>query len=106
MDERQLGEAMLIFEREQAAKNLRPPLPCDGKLITQQYKRWNRTDEIYWLIKHNHGATTRELFELVNFLPMPTLPHPCATWWTAESCVWARRAEQGHTPRQGKRNAE
>ena len=67
MDERQLGAAMLIFEREQAAKNLRPPLPCDGKLITQQYKRWNRTDEIYWLIKHNHGATTRELFELVNF---------------------------------------
>ena len=43
MDERQLGEAMLIFEANRQ-QNLRPPLPCDGKLITQQYKRWNRTD--------------------------------------------------------------
>jgi hypothetical protein len=42
-------------------------LPCDGKLIVQQSKRWDRTEEIFWLIKRNHGITTMELFDLVNF---------------------------------------
>jgi len=67
MSERRLGLQMLEFEREQAAMKLREPLPCDGKLITQQSKRWDRTEEIFWLIKRNHGITTMELFELVNF---------------------------------------
>ena len=67
MREERLGLAMLGFERKQAAMKLRPPLPCDGKLIVQRYKCFDRTEEVYWLIKRNHGLTTAELFDLVHF---------------------------------------
>ena len=43
MREERLGLAMLGFERKQAAMKLRPPLPCDGKLIVQRYKCFDRT---------------------------------------------------------------
>ena len=58
---------MLVFEREQVKLAMRPPLPCHGKLITQKYKRFDRTEDVFWHIKRNHGLTTGELFDLVNF---------------------------------------
>ena len=67
MHEERLGLEMLGFERKQVAMKLRPPLPCDGKVIRQRYKRFDRTEDVYWLIKRNHGLTTQELFELANF---------------------------------------
>ena len=67
MNEQELGIRMLEFERDQARMALRAPLPCDGKLITQKYKRFDRTEDVFWHIKRNHGLTTKELFDLVNF---------------------------------------
>ena len=67
MSETLFGLAMLGFERKQATMKLRPPLLCDGKLVVQRYKCFNRVEEIYWLIKRNHGLTTAELFDLVHF---------------------------------------
>tara|TARA_A100001011_G_scaffold189728_1_gene198196 strand:- start:109 stop:354 length:246 start_codon:yes stop_codon:yes gene_type:complete len=46
---------------------MRPPLPCDRKLITQKYKHFDRTEDVFWHINQNHGLTTGELFDLVNF---------------------------------------
>ena len=67
MDEQLLGLQMLEFEREQVKLEMRPPLPCDGKLITQKYKCLDRIEDVFWHIKRYHGLTTGELFDLVNF---------------------------------------
>ena len=67
MSETRLGLALLGFEWKQATMKLRPPLLYDGKLVVQRYKCFNRAEEIYWLIKRNHGLTTAELFDLVHF---------------------------------------
>ena len=58
---------MLVFERDQVKLAMRPALPCDGKLITQKYERFDRTEDVFWYITLNHGLTTGELFDLVNF---------------------------------------
>ena len=67
MDERRLGSLMLGFEREQAWLRKRPPLPCDGKLKVQKYKRPDWTQELLCLIEDNPGITTNALFDLVYF---------------------------------------
>ena len=61
MHEERLGSLMLGFERKQATVKLRPPLPCDGKLKVQQYKRPHWTQDLLYLIKDNPGITTNAL---------------------------------------------
>ena len=65
MNEQLLAIRMLEFERNQAKMALRPPLPCDGKVTKQ--RRWDRSEELLWIIKRHQGLTTNDLFLEVSF---------------------------------------
>lgn len=67
MDEKQLGELMLKFEREQVILRNRPPLPCDLRVKLKEYKRPDRTKDLLHHINAHNGITTKNLFEQVNF---------------------------------------
>ena len=41
---------------------LRPPLPCDGKVVKQEQRRWDRSEELLWVIKRHQGLTKNDLF--------------------------------------------
>lgn len=67
MNEQELGIKMLEFERNHAKMGLRPPLPCDGKVIKNEQRRWDRSEELLWIIKRHQGLTTNDLFLEVSF---------------------------------------
>ena len=67
MNEQELGIRMLEFERNQVKMALRPPLPCDGKVTKQTERRWDRSEELLWIIKRQQGLTTNDLFLEVSF---------------------------------------
>ena len=67
MDEKLLGLAMVLYEREQAAMNKRPPLPCDAKQDKRGDRGVDRTKQLMWLIEQNPEITTAELFEKVTY---------------------------------------
>ena len=46
---------------------LRPPLPCDGKVTKNEQRRWDRSEELLWIIKRHQGLTTNDLFLEVSF---------------------------------------
>ena len=53
MNEQELGIKMLEFERNHAKMGLRPPLPCDGKVTKNMQRRWDRSEELLWIIKRH-----------------------------------------------------
>lgn len=67
MNEQELGIKMLEFERNHAKMGLRPPLPCDGKVTKNEQRRWDRSEELLWIIKRHQGLTTNDLFLEVSF---------------------------------------
>jgi len=67
MNEQELGIKMLEFERNHAKMGLRPPLPCDGKVTKNMQRRWDRSEELLWIIKRHQGLTTNDLFLEVSF---------------------------------------
>ena len=58
---------MLEFERNQVKMSLRPQLPCEGKVTKQTERRWDRSEELLWIIKRHQGLTTNDLFLEVSF---------------------------------------
>jgi len=67
MNEQELGIKMLEFERNHAKMGLRPLLPCDGKVTKNEQRRWDRSEELLWIIKRHQGLTTNDLFLEVSF---------------------------------------
>ena len=67
MNEQELGIKMLEFERNHAKMGLRPPLLCDGKVTKNMQRRWDRSEELLWIIKRHQGLTTNDLFLEVSF---------------------------------------
>ena len=67
MTEQELGIRMREFERNQAKMALRPPLPCDGEVTKQKQRRWDRSEELLWVIKRHQGLTTNDLLLEVSF---------------------------------------
>ena len=91
MDEKQLGELMLKFEREQVILRNRPPLPCDLRVKLKEYKRPDRTKDLLHHINAHNGITTKKLFEQVNF-PTRIFRLRCALWLSAGRCWWGNKA--------------
>jgi len=67
MDEQQLGEAMLKFEREQAAMGRRGPLPCDRKPSGREERGIDRSKQLLHLIEKHPDITTGDLYDKVSF---------------------------------------
>ena len=67
MDEQKLGEAMLKFEREQAAMGRRGPLPCDRKPSGREERGVDRSKQLLFLIEKNPEITTGDLYDKVSF---------------------------------------
>ena len=67
MDEQSLGEAMLKFEREQAAMGRRSPLPSDRKPSGREERGIDRSKQLLFLIEENPEITTGDLYDKVSF---------------------------------------
>ena len=67
MDEQRLGQAMLKFEREQAAMGRRGPLPCDRKPSGREERGIDRSKQLLFLIEENPEITTGDLYDKVSF---------------------------------------
>tara|TARA_R100000329_G_C7458530_1_gene161511 strand:+ start:88 stop:405 length:318 start_codon:yes stop_codon:yes gene_type:complete len=67
MDEQRLGQAMLKFEREQAAMGRRGPLPCDRKPNGREERGIDRSKQLLFLIEENPEITTGDLYDKVSF---------------------------------------
>ena len=67
MDEQRIGQAMLKFEREQAAMGRRGPLPCDRKPSGREERGIDRSKQLLFLIEENPEITTGDLYDKVSF---------------------------------------
>ena len=67
MDEQQLGELMIRYEREQAAMGRRGQLPCDKKPSDREDRGTDRSKQLLYLIEQNPEITTGDLYEKVSF---------------------------------------